>query len=185
MAEKVVKSTRATTAKTTEAVETEVVATETVTPEAPKKPEKRVILDTDLITVMNNTKGMYGYISPNGFYIDFNEYGDMTEVPMGELRKMASSTAKKHLLKPWIIVMDEDAIKELRLEKAYENIYTTQEVDTLLRDPIGFMEKFPKMPEQMKHTVLFLLRQELRDGKFYDMRVTKWLQETYQVDITE
>lgn len=177
--------TRATAAKKVE--ETPVVeTTEEVVeaPKAPKAPEKRVILDTDKITVMNGTKGMYGYLSANNYYIDLAEYGDTVDVPMGELRKMASSTAKGHLTKPWLIILDEDAIKDLRLEQYYENIYTADQIDILLSDIEGFKVKFPKMTKTMQSVVLSRVRQRQQDGSLYDNRIFNWIKELTGVDVT-
>lgn len=175
MTEKVVKTTRTTASK-------EVVSKET---EAPTTPEKRELLDTDKITIMNVTKGMYGYDDGRGFTIDLDEYGDTVEVTMADLRRMkASSAGKKHLNKPWIMILDNDVVEEFNLTKVYELFYTPERAKQLLRNSEMFIETFPKMTNAMQRMFLSLIRQGVLNNEYHDYRVIKWIKEETGTDVT-
>ena len=153
--------------------------------EAEVKVEKRILKETDEVTVMNNTTGRYGYRSPNGFVFDLDKYGQTIDVPLKELRVMASGKSRTHLTSAWIIILDEDAVKALNLTNLYNHIYTEEQVFELLKKPEHLPDVFVKMPEAMQLTVLQTAKRLVNSGKLRDLRVVQIIKDLVDVDILE
>lgn len=147
----------------------------------PKKVEKKLTNDTE-IEVMNNTTGKWGYLGRSGFAVSMSEYGDVIEIPFGELKRMKAEQ-KRHLEAPFIVILDEDAVKELRYEKLYEGIVNDYGLEELLGDTEKLEKVLAKMPETMKETTLTIARRKFKSGELYDMRVKKVLEDNLKTKI--
>jgi len=147
--------------------------------------EKRILKDTDEVTVMNNTTGRYGYRSLNGFAFDLDEYGQTISIPLKELRVMASGKARAHLTNAWIIILDDEAVNALNLTNLYKNIYTEDQVMELLKKPEHLPDVFVKMPEAMQLTVLQTAKRVVKNGELRDLRVVQIIKDIADVDILE
>lgn len=146
------------------------------------KVEKKKLDNDDEVVIMNNTTGRYGYRGRSGFAMEMTEYGDTLDIPFGELKRMRAEQ-KRHLEDAFIIVLDEDAVKELRYEKLYENIFDRDSVEELLRNPEQLIEVLPKMPSAMKETVGSIAIKRIKNGEIFDMRVKKAVEDTLNVKI--
>lgn len=176
MTEKTTTRTRATaTNKNTE---------EKVVKEVETKVEPRVIQDTDKITVMNNTTGVYGYQSKNGFSFDLAAYGETIEIPFSELRIMKAGQDKIHLTDAWIIILDEDAVEALNLTSLYRNIYDDEQVDILLDNADAIRNNFPMMPKAMQTIIVARAMQKFKAKELHDFRVITAIKEVSGVDLT-
>lgn len=149
--------------------------------ETPKQEKRKLTADTE-VEIMNNTTGLYGYIGRSGFALDMSEYGDTLEMPFGELKRMKAEQPR-HLNDAFIVVLDQDAVKELRLEKIYEGIVNDVGLDNLLRDPQKLKTVIPKMPAAMKETVAAVARRKFRTEELYDNRVKKVIEEGLNIKI--
>lgn len=177
-------STRGRAKKTEETVET-LETTEEVKTEVVKEEKVRVLQDTDKVTVMNNTTGRYGYEGKNGYSIDFEEYGDTFDIPLGELKQIMASKHKKHLKEAWIIVLDEDAVEALNLTREYKYVYTEEQVEGLLANPHKIEEVFPKMSSAMQMVILNTAKNKAKNGEMNDLRVVTALKNIAGIDILE
>lgn len=163
----------------------EAKTSETATEETPKKeskPKQRRLEKNDDITVMNNTTGRYGYTSRSGFAVEMNEYGDTETIPFGELETMRSSQ-KRHIEEAFIVILDEDAVKQLRYEKLYENVLDEDGVEEVLEDHVRLEKMINKMPKTMRETVGAIASRKFKNGELFDMRVKKVLEDNLKIKI--
>lgn len=167
-----------------------VKATETSETKVETKVEKEVVVekhkikDDDRILVMNNTTGMYGYYGATHSF-DLESYGQTTTVPFSELRTMATGKHRKHLTEAWLIILDEDVVEELNLGHLYKNIYTSSEIDELLKDTSLIEEAFPKMTKLMKTIFVTHARELVASDQLRDFPVIRTIEELAKVSITE
>lgn len=150
------------------------------------KPEKRTFDKYDDVEIMNNTTGRYGYTSRSGFSLEMEEYGDTLSVPFGELKTMRS-TQKRHIEDAFIVILDEDAIKELKLEKLYESVLDNEGVEEVLHDSDRGHERLgkmlPKMSKGMREVVAEIAIRKFNSGELYDMRIKKVLEDNLKIKI--
>lgn len=141
----------------------EVEVKDTAKTEEPKKKEapKKLAKD-EFIPVMNNTTGRYGYIGRSGYSFELEEYGDIADIPFGELQTMRTSQ-KRHLEDAFIIIMDEQAVKELNYTKLYENILDAEGVESVLEDIEKLEKILPKMPLVMRETFVTIAKRKFKD----------------------
>lgn len=147
-----------------------------------EKPKQRKLSRDDEVLVMNNTTGRYGYISRTGFSIEMNEYGDTVTLPFGELETMRSSQ-KRHIEEAFIVILDEDAVKQLRFEKLYENVLDEDGVNEVLQDFERLEKMINKMPKTMRETVGAIATRKFKNGELFDMRVKKVLEDNLKIKI--
>lgn len=148
------------------------------------KAEKRQFSKNDDVEIMNNTTGRYGYIGRSGFSIEMNEYGDTLEIPFGELKAMKGEQ-KRHIEEAFIVILDEDAIKELRLEKLYENILDLDGVEEILQDHEKLDKILNKMPSTMRETIGSIAVRKFKSGELYDKRVQKVIEDNLKIKIDD
>lgn len=148
----------------------------------PAKSVKRKLQNDDEIEVMNNTTGRYGYIGRSGFAMDMTEYGDILEIPFGELKRMRSEQ-KRHIEDAFIIILNGDAVKELRYEKLYENVFDKDSVEDLLQNPVKLAEVLPKMPSTMRETVGSIAIRRIKNNEIFDMRIKRAVEKSLGITI--
>lgn len=150
------------------------------------KPKQQKLNKNDDVVIMNNTTGRYGYISRSGFAVEMNEYGDTVTIPFGELETMRSSQ-KRHIEDAFIVILDEDAVKQLRYEKLYESVLDEDGVEEILHDTDNGhtrLEKMiNKMPKTMRETVGAIATRKFKQGDLYDMRIKKVLEDNLKIKI--
>lgn len=139
--------------------------------------------DTDKIPVMNNTTGRYAYHGENGYSFTLEEYGDIAYVPFEKLRHISASK-KAHITKGFILILDERVIAELNQTPLYEYMFTPEQVEDLLNDVDELIQKYPKMPDIMKETVIYVARQKAKKGEIEKMSLVKAIRDLAKVDIT-
>ena len=169
----------------------EVKVEETKTKEEPKKAtakesKAKVKLDKeDKISVMNNTTGRYGYIGRSGYSFELEEYGDITDIPFGELQAMRAGSQKTHLENAYIIILDEDAVEELNYSKLYENVLDSEGVEELLKDGDRLDKVIDKMPIAMKETVVSIAKKKFDNDELRDLFVIKTIEKKLNVKIMD
>lgn len=148
-----------------------------------KKPEKRKIGSDENIEIMNNTTGRYKYVSNrSGFTVEMNDYADLESIPFGELRTMSSSQ-KRHITDAFIVILDEDAVKELGYEKLYENVVNREGIEELLADHEKLDEILPKMPKTMRETIGAIAKRKFKNKELYDTRVKAVIEKNLAITI--
>lgn len=169
----------------------EVIDTETVIEEVKVEEVevKRELTDDTKIVIMNNTMGVYGYRNGNKA-ITLSEYGDTAKITFEELTTMYSSPkTKRHITDAFILILDQDAVDELGINKLYANILDDKGVDRLLADPSQLKEVLPKLPKGMQETVIIKARKGFKSTDAYtrltDIRIVNIIEEVTGHNITE
>ena len=100
------------------------------------------MLDKDtLIKVKNRNKGVVGYVVPDLGHLHRSfQSGEVKEVPMDELRKLSWLPGGKVILQDYLIIENEEAVRELLSEVEPEYYYTEEDVIKLLK--VGTMDQF-------------------------------------------
>lgn len=140
----------------------ESVKEETKIAEPKKEAAPKKLTKDDDIPVMNNTTGRYGYIGRSGYSFELGEYGDIADIPFGELQTMRTSQ-KRHLEDAFIIIMDERAVKELNYTKLYENVLDAEAVENVLEDIEKLEKILPKMPMAMRETFVSIAKRKFKE----------------------
>jgi hypothetical protein len=80
---------------------------------------------------MNITNGILIYKSKKtGMHLQFEKYGDIEYIEFGELLTMKTSS-RKFLEEPWILILDEEVVKYLGLEKLYKKLVHPENIDAI------------------------------------------------------
>lgn len=156
---------------------------ETVKPKVEARPEKRVFNTDDKVEIMNNTTGKYKYTSKrSGFALEMEDYGDTEDITFGELRTM-SSTQKRHITDAFIVILDEDVVKELGYEKLYKNVFSYEGVEELFNNPDKLNEVLPKMPVTMRETLGAIAIRKFKNKELFDLRIKGVIEKNLKVTI--
>ncbi|WP_144509963.1 hypothetical protein [Bacillus sp. FJAT-22090] len=185
MAEQKTSTRKTPTRKTTTKVETKTTDVEKVENKVEKSKEKVKLSKDDKIPVMNNTTGRYGYIGRSGYSFELEEYGDVTDVPFGELQAMRSGSQKRHLEDAFIIILDEEAVEELNYTKLYENVLDSDGVEELLSDVEKLNKVADKMPLAMRETVISVGKRKYKDGTLSNLHVIRAIENNFNVKILD
>jgi hypothetical protein len=146
------------------------------------RPKK--LKNNDEVTVVNNTVGKLIYISnKTGFQMVLDGYGAIDKIPFGELITMKSSQPK-FINDAWLIILDEEAIKQLKLEKQYENIIKPDDLDSFydLNDK-KMGEMLDNMPNQMKETIAKITKQKIENRELNDLFKIKLIEEKLGIEL--
>lgn len=123
--------------------------------------EKRKIDGNTPVLVMNNTTGFVIFINKRTqaeFLIE--GYGNFEEMLVSDLINMLSS-ARALLNEAHLIILDDDVVEYLRLQKVYENILKPEDVDNFFeQNDVKMREILTKCPRGMKE-LLFDKAKEL------------------------
>lgn len=158
-------------------------STPTPSPKVEVKPEKRAFNADDKVEIMNNTTGKYKYTSKrSGFALEMEDYGDTEDITFGELRTM-SSTQKRHISDAFIVILDEEVVKELGYEKLYMNVFNYEGVEELFNDPDKLNEVLPKMPVTMRETLGTIAIRKFKNNELFDLRVKSVIEKNLKVTI--
>jgi hypothetical protein len=107
----------------------------------------------EYIAVMNNTDGTLVHHSDRYGRWIFSKYGQVDEIPMAELTRL-NNMNRRVLTLPYLIILDEEVVKQLRLDKEYENILMPEDVDNIFKLKVNELDEvMSNMTEGMKKTI--------------------------------
>ena len=183
---------RKATGRKAASVKNKVVQDEKVTTETMEAIDKTEVASSkvqlsanDLVTVMNNTTGRYGYVGRSGYSFELEEYGDTAQIPFSELQSMRSSSQKRHLEDAFIIILDEAAVAQLNYTKLYEHVLDGKSVEELFSNPHRLEETLTKMPLVMRETVTSIAKQKYMNRTLFDIRIIETIEKCLNVKIIE
>lgn len=139
--------------------------------------------DDTKVLVMNNTTGRYGYIGTSGFVFGLDAYGDSDYITYGELRRMLMGRSKRHIQEAFIIILDEEVVKELGLTKLYENVVDEEGMARLLSSPEALAKALPNMPKIMKETTITRAKFGFKNGEIYDNRIARVIKDVTGIEV--
>jgi hypothetical protein len=129
------------------------------------KVEKRKIDGNTPVLVMNNTTGLLIFVNKRTqaeFVIE--GYGNFEEMLVSDLINMRSS-APALLNEGYLIILDDEVVDYLRLNKVYENILKPEDIDTFFKQNDAKMrEILTKCPRGMKELLFDKAREMIKSG---------------------
>jgi hypothetical protein len=130
---------------------------------------KRIIDSNTPVDVMNNTTGRLVFTNNRTqAKWAFDGYGAMDEMLVSDLKNMRSSSPSL-LLESYLLILDDDVIEHLRLQKVYENIIKPEDIDNFFKqNDVKMREILDKCPKGMKE-VLFMKAKEMIINNHPDM----------------
>lgn len=146
-------------------VETIVVEKPVVVEEV-SEPASRRYEAGDMIACRSVKNGVVRYVGKKtGDLYEWSGYGDVTNVAYGDLLSLKASKSG-FLYKPWIIIMDEDAIEQLNLTDLYSTFVEYEDVEEFLELPSDkFRIKLMNAPDGFKDTTARTAAAQIRSGQ--------------------
>lgn len=154
----------------TKVVEKEVAKEIEVKEVAEVKVEKVVQLtNEDLILIINNTAHELIYVNPtSGEQFTINGYGSEYEITFRELKAMKNQQPA-FIEKEWIIIADEQAVKQLGLENYYANKLMPKMVVNMLENDFGKLkETLVNAKVQTKESFIKIITEKIEKRQFND-----------------
>jgi hypothetical protein len=163
-------------------VSDEVVVTPTT--EAPVRKTKTELDRNMLVTVMNNTHGIFTYTSKKtGATWRLEGYGTTDEMELGELHSMKAS-AGRILNEPWLIVLDDDVVDYLGLTSVYKNVMRPEEVERFFNLSTEKMEEIlKKAPSGVKTLIVAKAQDMITKGELDSMAKKALLEKMFNLDL--
>ena len=169
-----------------------------VSQEAPEDPEKEDVkpvpkrgrrLPTidrfEQIPVMNVTFGNLIYRSrKTGMETKWAEYGDIEYLEFQELITMKSGS-RKFFEEPFILILDDEVVQYFGMEEEYKAIDEDM-ITNCLKLPFEEFKTFiTDVPRGVQATVVQMVRNKVKKGEFDSLRVIKFLEDKFQIEIRE
>lgn len=151
-------------------------------PEAPKKVTE---MDKNkLIPVMNITAHSLVYVSKRtGAEWNWSKYGDIEYMELQELLTMRNAH-RRFLDIPFVLIMDDEAVSYLGLEKAYKDMIEPDNIDKVFRMNINdFKEVVEKAPKGIQILIVNRAKQLIDQGELDSMAKINFINEKFNTDL--
>lgn len=152
-----------------------------------EEPKRKVVVDKNrLIPVMNITNHTLVYQSrKTGAEWSWGLYGDTEYIEMQELLTMRSSQ-RRFLDEPWILIMDDEAVSYLGLEKMYDKMVHPDNIDSVFnmgRDQ--FKEVLDTAPKGIAQLIVSRAKAKVDDGTLDSVQKIKAINEKFGTHLGE
>lgn len=145
-----------------------------------------------LVPIKCGVRGMLQYQSPtSALLIEFGSpsedgYGQTDEIEFSELQTMLNRKPK-FIREFWIVIDDEDAIRELKLEKLYSEYKTEEQLEELFRSENfeQLKEVIEKSSMPIKTMIAQYSMKRYHEGTLYDSRIIRLVQDSLRVTLDE
>lgn len=151
--------------------------------EKPKKTNRKRVQTIDiepneLIAVRSVTKGLLIYVSSRtGQTVRWSDFGSVEYVEFGELVTMRSANPK-FINEPYIAIDDEEVVEKLGLKDLYDSMIDVDNIEDFFSNSLDRMkELIEQMPKGNKKLIGDTAHEMIKDGKLYDIRKIKLLEE--------
>lgn len=147
--------------------------------------KKAIKIDlNEMIPVRSVTKGGLTYISPKtGLTVIWDDYNTVEFLEFGELLTMKASKGR-FLTEPYVVIDDEEVAEKLGLTGIYENMIDTENLEDFYKQSIDAMrEQLEKLPRGIKKLIADKSRELVQEGKLFDIRKIKLIEEKLAVDL--
>lgn len=148
---------------------------------------KKPSLDkNELIPVMNITNGSLVYQSrKTGMEVKFERYGDIEYLEVGELLTMRSGQ-RRFLDEPWILIMDNEVVNYLGLDKLYKKLENPQNIDNIFAfDNEAFEEIVKSSPRGYAQLIISRAKIKIKEGTLDSVSKIKILEERFNVELAQ
>jgi hypothetical protein len=139
---------------------------------------------SQLVPVMNITNGSLVYQSrKTGMEIKFERYGDIEYLEIGELLTMRSSQ-RRFLDEPWVLILDEETVEYLGLDKLYRKLISPQNIDDIFNFPIQEFEKIiESSPRGYSQLIVSRAKVKIREGALDSVAKIKALEKRFKIEL--
>jgi len=116
----------------------------------------------------------------------WNQIGDIEYMTVAELNEM-NNHKRVFLNKPYVILLDEDAIKKFRLMPVYENVAKINNLKKIFASDKATIEKTldEALRVNMRDVVISKVRQMIRNKTLTDASVIKLIENKLKIDIMD
>jgi len=152
--------------------------------------KKKIPLDTN-ISCKSAVRGTLTYLSKRmaGYQVMWNDFGDEEFLEFQELMSMRN-TDLRFFKDNWIVIEDSDEytaqeiMDALRVSQYYKANVDIDNFDSLFTEsPDKIKTEVSKMSSGLKSTVAMRAKQLYNDGKLYDLRCIRALEESLGVEL--
>lgn len=156
-------------------------ATKATTTKAPKK-----ISNDTLIECKNGTRGGLFYRSPRtNMEWEWSEFGEIQEIEYGELVTMRGAH-RRFFEDNWILIEDSEVLKQLGVERYYQNALTTENFDSIFSmSPEEIRNVVPSMSMGLRSAIHLRAVELVKNGELDSYGVINALNELFDCDIIE
>lgn len=106
-----------------------------------------------------------------GIVYDFDELGEVQDVPFSDLKDIVRHN-KTFVKRGLFYIMDDQAVKQLRLTSLYKKLLSSNDVIQLLaKDDKTIIELYKLAPEEQKSTIIDMVIDEKTSGKNISINV--------------
>lgn len=141
----------------------------------------------DIIPVKSITFGglTYKARSNNAIY-RWPTIGSLEYMSVSQLNEM-NNYKRSYLNKPLVILMDERAIKQFRLQKVYENVAQINNLKSLFKSDMATIEKTidTALDANMRDILISKVRQMIKNGTLTNINIIKLLEKKLQHDLAD
>jgi hypothetical protein len=148
-------------------------------------PKKVTQVDKDkLIPIMNITAHSLIYLSKRtGAEWNWEQYGDIEYMEMAELLTMRNAH-RRFLDEPFILIMDDDAVNYLGLEKMYEKMISPDNIDKVFKMKMdNFKEVINSSPKGIQILIANRAKQLIDNGELDSMAKINFINEIFNTDL--
>jgi hypothetical protein len=148
---------------------------------------KKPSLDkNELIPVMNITNGSLVYQSrKTGMEVKFESYGDIEYLEVGELLTMRSGQ-RRFLDEPWILIMDNEVVNYLGLDKLYKKLENPQNIDNIFNFENEAFEHIVKSsPRGYAQLIISRAKVKIKEGTLDSISKIKILEDRFNVELAQ
>ena len=173
------------TAKMIDAETPEIVETNTTTSKSKLNVKKKIPLD-ELVYVKNLTGGklIYHSRSINGYYVEWQEYGEEVPIEMRELINM-KNTDRIFFTENWIEV-DIAVLRDLKMDMYYKDSITFDEIESIKNDDVEkIIKKIKKAKPIIKNSIGIRVMKMIEDGELTNVNTIKKLEEAIGCELFE
>lgn len=165
VSEEIVENTKPTTKKTTTAK------------------EKKVFTDSDYILCRSVWYGGLNITCRSGNTYEFRKYGAECEINYRDLADLVRK-GSDHIFLPRFIVLDDDFLDVFpSVKRAYDSLYTTNDLIEILEMPIYRMKaEIANLPEESKIILCKMISTEIAKGRLDSISKVRALSEIFDSD---
>lgn len=138
---------------------------------------------TEYILCRSVTNGGLNINCKSGNVYEFTKYGDDCEIEYHDLATLVRKHSD-HIFNPRFVIEDEDFISEFpQLQKVYEKLYTSDDIEDILNLPPEQMaEEIKSMPKSVYESLRSLIADKIANGSIDSVRKIRVLSEIYDSD---
>ena len=144
---------------------------------------KKTFTDSDYILCKSVWFGGLSVTCPSGNCYEFARYGSECEINYRDLVALIRK-GSDHIFTPRFVIMDDDLLDDFpTVRRAYEAMYTTADLQNILKLPTAQMKaEINKLPEATKAVLCKMIASEIASGRLDSIRKVRVLSEMFNSD---